>query len=292
MLRRLIGEDVEYITIPEQDIGMVKADPGQIEQIVINLAVNARDAMPQGGKLVVETKNVELDESFCSVHSDIAPGPYVMISVSDNGVGMNSDVRARIFEPFFTTKEKGKGTGLGLSTVYGIVKQSGGSIYVYSEEEKGTTFKIYFPQVDAPQELPVFASSDDAVLHGKETILLVEDDEMVRLFVSQVLQRKGYTVLIAAYPDEAIQIEKNFTEPIDLLLTDVVMPNMSGSELARVLLQNRPTMYTIYMSGYTDDAVVRYGVLEDDLHFLQKPFSSNVLLRSIRSVLDGGGVER
>jgi PAS domain S-box-containing protein len=286
MLRRLIGEDISYVSVLSPGLGRVKADPGQIEQVILNLIVNARDAMPQGGKLTVETANVELDDTYVRKHVGAKPGPHVLLAVSDTGHGMDAETQKRVFEPFFTTKEKGKGTGLGLSTVYGIVKQSGGSVWVYSEIGKGTTFKVYLPRI----EEGVDARSSGAVqvdpVRGSETILLVEDDESVRELVRSFLQAGGYAVLTVRDTDAALQICEQRQSPIRLLITDVVMPGMSGRDLAERLTAVNPSTKVLYMSGYTDDAVVRHGVLEPGITFLQKPFSADALLRKVREVLD------
>lgn len=286
MLRRLIGENIELRTALGPDLGNVKADPGQIEQIIMNLAVNARDAMPQGGKLTIETANVYLDEEYGKVHIGVVPGPYVMFAVSDTGTGIDSQTQARIFEPFFTTKEKGKGTGLGLSTVYGIVKQSGGNIWVYSEMGQGTTFKVYLPRVDgdAPESTP--AAAAEGVAQGSETILLAEDEDMVRTLARQILEMHGYQVLEAANGGAALLICERHKKEIHLLITDVVMPEMSGIELADRLAQLRPDMKVLFMSGYTDNAIVHQGVLDEGANFIQKPFPTDVLIRKVRSVLD------
>ncbi len=284
LLNRLIGEDVGLFTILEPVLGSVKADPGQIEQVIMNLAVNARDAMPRGGKLIIETANVDLDESYVLEHTSAKAGPYVMLSVSDSGLGMSDQVRQRIFEPFFTTKEMGKGTGLGLSTVYGIVKQSEGCIWVYSEIGVGTAFKVYLPRVDAPAE-PIVQKSLPLDLHGSETVLLVEDEDGVRALVRQVLHKHGYTVLEARDGAEAFRQCERHAKPIDLLLTDVVLEHMSGRELAEKLSSLRPEMKVLYISGYTDDAVVHHGVLSAGKAFLQKPFTTDALARKVRQVL-------
>jgi two-component system, cell cycle sensor histidine kinase and response regulator CckA len=286
MLRRIIGEDIELVTLLADDLGTVKADAGQIEQVVLNLAVNARDAMQKGGKLTIETANVELDENYARNHVAVKSGPYVMLSVSDTGVGMTSEVRDRVFEPFFTTKEKGKGTGLGLSTVYGIVKQSGGNIWVYSELGKGTAFKIYLPRVDEPLEELGERVEVKEIPRGIETILVVEDEEEVRKLVVRILQRQGYTVLDAPDGDGALVICGERKDPIHLILTDIVMPGMSGRQLADRLGSFHPEMKVLYMSGYTDNAITHHGVLEKGMNYIQKPFTVDSLIRKVREVLD------
>ncbi|NJN97061.1 MAG: PAS domain S-box protein [Anaerolineales bacterium] len=267
MLRRLIGEDIDFVTHLEPGLGEVKADPGQIEQIILNLGVNARDAMPRGGKLIIETDNVEFDETYISQHAEVKPGHYVMLTVSDTGLGMDAATKARIFEPFFTTKDQGRGTGLGLATVYGIVKQSGGDIWVYSEVGRGTTFKVYLPRVDEVMprlEQPV---APVAVAGGDETVLLVEDEMMVRTLARQVLELRGYTVLEAEHGQAALRLAQQHPS-IHLLLTDLIMPGgLTGRELAEQLEPLYPEMKVLYMSGYTDDAIVHYGVLTSGVHF-------------------------
>ena len=285
MLRRLVGEDVELRLILARDAGNVRADSGQLQQVIMNLVVNARDAMPTGGKLVIETADAELTEQYAELHQAVIPGRYVMLAVSDTGVGMNAQTKARIFEPFFTTKEKGKGTGLGLSTVYGIVKQSGGYVWVYSEPGHGTTFKLYLPRVDAPAE-PQAPPRETATLTGTETILLAEDDEILRPLTKGLLARLGYTVLDAESAEQALAVAGARQGPIHLLVADVVMPGASGRELARRLAQSRPETRVLYVSGYTDDAIVHHGMLEPGLKFLQKPFTPAVLARKVREVLD------
>ena len=286
LLRRMIGEDIALVSSPDPALWRVKADPGQIEQIIMNLAVNARDAMSQGGKLTIETANVELDEAYARRHASVQPGPYVMLAVSDTGIGMDAKTQARIFEPFFTTKEPGKGTGLGLSTVYGIVKQSGGNIWIYSEPGKGATFKIYLPRVDEEVEVTAPVPVRPETLRGSETILLVEDDEMVRALAGAILQYNDYTVLETRNGQEALRICQEHPGPIHLLITDVVMPGMSGRELADRLAPLRPSMKILYMSGYTDNAIVRHGVLDIGTAFLQKPFTPVALAQKVRKVLD------
>ena len=286
LLRRLIGEDIEVLTAPGRDLGSVKADPGQIEQVIMNLALNARDAMPHGGKLTLETANVDLDDSYSVEHQPITPGKYVMLAVSDTGLGMTPEVQARIFEPFFTTKEVGKGTGLGLSTVYGIVKQSGGFIWFYSEPGHGSTFKIYLPRVDQPADSAGAEKRLRDVLHGTETILLVEDDSQLRQLASSVLVHCGYKVLVATNPEEGLNIAQSNHHDIRLLITDVVMPGMNGRQLAEKILRISPSIKVLYISGYTNSAIVHYGVLDEGLWFLPKPFSLSALMGKVREVLD------
>jgi PAS domain S-box-containing protein len=287
MLRRLIGEDIQLVSIPAEDLGRVRADPGQVEQLIMNLAVNARDAMPNGGKLTIETANVDLDQAYARAHVAVTPGRYVMISVSDTGVGMTPEVRDRVFEPFFTTKEKGKGTGLGLSTVYGIVKQSNGNIWVYSEPGNGTTFKIYLPRLDEPLEELRKKVVDGELPRGSETIFIVEDEKEVLTLAGRLLKRQGYHVLEASNGEEALKVCKERKEPIHLLLTDVVMPQMSGRQLAEQLKQVCQDFKVLYMSGYTDNAITHHGVLERGMNYLQKPFTVEGLARKVREVLNG-----
>jgi PAS domain S-box-containing protein len=286
LLRRLIGEDIEVLTAPANDLGTVKADPGQIEQVIMNLALNSRDAMPHGGKLTLETSNAILDESYAREHQPVEPGRYVMLAVSDTGHGMSPETQARIFEPFYTTKEVGKGTGLGLSMVYGIVKQSGGYIWVYSEPDQGTTFKIYLPRVDQPVERSGTEKPPSNVLRGTETILLVEDDPQLRALSSSVLSHCGYKVLTAGSPEEGLSICRTNHSDIRLLVTDVVMPRMNGRQLAEQILQVCPKVRVLYISGYTDNAIVHYGVLDAGLWFLAKPFTLSALVAKVREVLD------
>jgi len=285
MLKRILGEDIDIQFVPGANLGHVRADPGQIEQVVMNLAVNARDAMPNGGKLTIETANVELDLAYTREHAEVEPGPYVMMAVSDTGSGMDRETRQHVFEPFFTTKEPGKGTGLGLSTVYGIVKQHGGSIWVYSEPGKGTTFKVYLARVSSQAEEP--PKETESVVGGTETILLVEDDAAVRAIGCRNLEALGYTVLCASCAREAEQVAQARRGRIDLLLTDVVMPDRGGRELHQSLSADRPELKVLYMSGYTENAIVHRGVLDKDIAFLQKPFEPADLARKVRQVLDG-----
>ncbi len=285
MLRRLMGEDVELIALLEPSVGRIRADPGQVDQVLMNFAVNARDAMPRGGTLTIETQNADLDASYAQEHMTVRPGSYVMIAVTDTGTGMDAATKAHIFEPFFTTKEKGKGTGLGLATVYGIVKQSGGYIWVYSEPGRGTTFKIYFPRVESPAER-LSRREPKPIPQGTETILLVEDEQAVRTLTRTILKSKGYTVLEAGRADEALAMAASRPGVIDLLLTDVVMPEMGGSDLATRLGELRPGIKVLYMSGYTDDAIVRQGLVAQGMHFLQKPFTPDALAAKVRDALD------
>lgn len=284
MVRRLIGEDIDLLAITTATLGKVKADPGQIEQVLMNLIVNARDAMPQGGKLTVQTSNVVLSKEHAQRH-EIEPGRYVMLAVSDNGCGMDADLQNRIFDPFFTTKDSGKGTGLGLATVYGIVKQSGGNVWVYSELGKGTTFKIYLPRVDHVDEAEEEATLQP-IPHGTETVLMVEDEDQVRAILQHILEEQGYHVLAAANGLEALSFSKDPDRDIQLVITDVVMPHMSGRELAERLLEVRPNLPVLFMSGYTDDAIVHHGLLDEKLNFIQKPFDPAGVARKVREVLD------
>ena len=286
MLRRVIQENIEIKTILSPDLGQVHVDIGQMEQILMNLAVNARDVMPEGGKLIFETSNAELDETYARTHISVTPGPYVMLAVTDTGIGMTKEVQAKIFEPFFTTKEKGKGTGLGLSTVYGIVKQSKGNIWVYSEPGKGSTFKIYLPRVEETVRIVEEPEEVAESLQGSETILLVEDEKMVRDIALKILRNYGYTVLCAGDGEEALHICRHHQEPVQLMLTDVVMPGMSGRELAKRLEELHPEMKVLFMSGYTDNAIVHNGLLDKGIAFIPKPFTPVDLARKVREVLN------
>jgi PAS domain S-box-containing protein len=287
MLRRLIGEDIEVVTIFGRALGRVKADPGQIEQVLVNLVVNARDAMPEGGKLTIETSNVDLDEERAAQHEALAPGRYVMLAVHDTGHGMDAETRSRLFEPFFTTKEQGKGTGLGLATVYGIVKQSGGYVIVDSEPGGGATFKVYLQRLEAGVDEPEPLVRIDADRpSGSETVLLVEDEEVVRNLVREILERNGYAVLEARNGAEALELGQSSADPIHLLVTDVVMPKMSGRDLAERLVAIHPETRVLYMSGYTDGAISEQSVLDPRTDFLLKPFTFDDLAQKVRKVLD------
>jgi PAS domain S-box-containing protein len=288
MLTRMIGEDIDLVMAPADGLGAVRADAGQIEQVIMNLAVNARDAMPSGGKLTIETSNISLDEESARFHQSLKPGDYVMLAISDTGAGMDSETQSRIFEPFFTTKGT-KGTGLGLSTVYGIVKQSGGYIWVYSEAGKGTTFKIYLPRVAEPAESPVqvpIAAESASVEPGTETILLAEDEANLRYLARQFLERQGYRVIEAADGAVAMQIAVAHEGVIHLLLTDVIMPGMNGRELAQRISEIRPNVKVLYMSGYTENVIGRNGTLDAGVRLLQKPFTLRDLKNKVREVLD------
>jgi two-component system, cell cycle sensor histidine kinase and response regulator CckA len=286
MLHRIIGEDVTVGIQLADDLASIEADHAQIERVILNLAANARDAMPAGGRLTIETANVELDAEYVASRGEGAPGPHVLIAVSDTGVGMTPEVRKRLFEPFFTTKEPGAGTGLGLATVFGVVKQSGGSIYVYSEEGAGTTFKIYFPAADASAVPAPAPTPEPAVARGTETIVVVEDDESVRELVRIILEANGYRVHAVGDPSDAERVASELPAGVDLLLTDVVMPQISGRELAERLADVHPCLRVLFMSGYSDEAVFRHGVLSPEAAFIEKPFTERTLTAKVREVLD------
>ncbi len=285
MLRRILGEDVDLASVPAPALGHARADPTHVEQVIMNLVVNSRDAMPTGGKLTIETGNVFLDDAHARDHLGVIPGPYIMLAVSDTGIGMDRATQARIFEPFYTTKDKGKGTGLGLSTVFGIVRQCGGSIWVYSEPGRGTTFKVYLPRVDDDIDVEAPAA-EPPNLSGTETVLLVEDEDQIRAVTRVILRDLGYQVIEARNGGEALLHCENHPGTIDLLLTDVVMPQMSGPELAKRLMRTRPDMRVLCMSGYTDDALVRHGAADSGMAYLQKPITPTKLARKVRAVLD------
>ena len=287
MLRRLIGEDISLTTHLDPDLALINADPGQLEQVLINLAVNARDALPNGGALTVTTENAELSDEHGERHLGAAPGKYIMIAVTDTGTGMTKEVQQRLFEPFYTTKGVGKGTGLGLATVHGIVKQSGGDIYVYSELGHGTTFKVYFPRLTKVTDLVLTTAEHRALApHGSETVLFAEDDESLRGLGARVLRAFGYNVLVARTGGDALRIVAEHKGQIDLIATDVVMPEMNGSQLVEKVLEARPGIRVLFMSGYTDDEVMRRGVIDGQTAFLQKPFTPDLLAHKIREVLD------
>jgi len=290
MLKRLIGEDIDMRFVPAPDARNVKVDGGQMEQVLMNLVVNARDAMPQGGKLTIETANATLDKGYSSTHVGVKPGPYTMVSVTDTGCGMGETTRQRAFEPFYTTKEVGRGTGLGLSTAYGIVKQHGGNIWVYSEEGKGTTFKVYLPSVTEETEEAAVKAVEAAAPRGRETILLVEDEPAVLTVAERMLREQGYQVLTASSPAEAKEVESRHDGRLDLLLADVVMPGSSGRELFDDLKEKREELKVLHISGHTDAAIVHHGVLDSGTPFLQKPFTAGGLARKVREVLDGDWV--
>ena len=286
MLGRLIGEDIELRTALDPALGTVRADPGQMEQIVLNLAVNARDAMPDGGQLTIETSNADLDAGYVATHGPAIPGPYVLLAVTDTGTGMDQTTQAHVFEPFFTTKEQGKGTGLGLATVYGIVKQSGGLIWLYSEPGQGATFKVYLPRLTAAVTAHVPNHAPHA-LKGTETILVVEDDKTVRSLTQRVLAGQGYTVLVAENGAAGLRLARGHAGAIDLLITDVVMPAMNGRELAKQFTEGHPQARVLFLSGYAGEAIARRGILEAGVNFLQKPFTIEALAQKVREVLDG-----
>jgi len=286
MLRRVIGEDIDLRWTHDPALGRVRVDPGQMEQVLMNLAVNARDAMPSGGKLTLETANIELDETYARTHVGVTPGPHVMLAVTDTGAGMSKEVQAKMFEPFFTTKGIGKGTGLGLATVFGIVRQSGGHLWVYSEPGRGTTFKIYFPRTDQLPDIKGRAAAPPASLRGTETLLLVEDDEPLRVVSQTILAKNGYRVLVASGPADALGQCEREAARIHLMITDVVMPGMNGLQLATQALNRRPDMKVLYVSGYTNNTIVHHGVLDPGVEFLQKPITPDALLRKVREILD------
>lgn len=287
MLRRLIGEDIVFVAHLARPLGQVKADPGQVEQVIMNLVVNARDAMPKGGKLTIETSNAELGEEYARSHAYVAPGNYVMLAVSDTGCGMDAETQSHIFEPFYTTKEQGKGTGLGLSTVFGIVKQSGGHVNVYSEAGRGTTFKVYLPRVEKPVEADAKSQAEDVSVSGTETVLLVEDEPGVRSLAQEALRLNGYRALVAGGAEEALALAASHRGAIHLLLTDVIMPGLNGKELADRLALSRPGVRVLFISGYTADAIGQHGILDAGVSFLPKPFTPHDLLRKLRQTLDG-----
>jgi CheY-like chemotaxis protein len=291
MLRRLIGEDVRLAVALDQDVGRVRADPGQLEQVIMNLAVNARDAMPRGGRLVLETSNVELDEAYAQSHAGVSPGAYVVLAISDTGEGMEPAILARIFEPFYTTKGPGKGTGLGLAVVFGIVKQSGGFLSVYSEPGRGSTFRVFRPRV-FEEEMPVSSREGIAPVGGSETVLVVEDEDALRGIVVETLREAGYTVLEAPDPRLAATLAAKETQAIHLLLSDVVLPGQSGPETAIQLRKARPAMRVLLMSGYTDRLLDRDPGTEAPTPFLSKPFTIDALLRKVREVLDERNPEK
>jgi signal transduction histidine kinase/CheY-like chemotaxis protein len=286
MLHRLIGEDISLSTHLDPHLALISADPGQLEQVLLNLAVNARDAMPNGGALTIATDNADLSAEHADRHLGAAPGKYIMLAVTDTGTGMTKEVQQRLFEPFYTTKGAGKGTGLGLATVHGIVKQLGGDVYVYSEVGHGTTFKVYFPYLTTTPETVAVAPEHREAPRGSETILLAEDDDALRSLGARVLGAFGYKVLVARTGAEALRIVASHDGPIDLVATDVVMPEMSGSQLVAEVLKARPGIRVLFMSGYTDDEVMRRGVIDGQTAFLQKPFTPDMLAHKVRDVLD------
>ncbi len=284
LLRRVIGEDISITTHLEPDLGRIKVDPVHIDQILMNLVVNARDAMPNGGAISIETANVLLDETYVDRRLGVKPGPYCVLAVSDTGMGMTPEVKARIFEPFFTTKESGRGTGLGLSIVYGVVKQSGGDIMVFSEPGRGTTFKLCFPMIEVPAAVAA-AVAQEIEARGTETVLLCEDEERIRKLVLTMLTRHGYKVLEAETPEMAIQMARDYSSPIDLLLTDIVMPNINGPDLARTIQELQPKTKLLFMSGYMDNRLNSGWVLDPDTPFLHKPFTAAGLMQKVREAL-------
>jgi nitrogen-specific signal transduction histidine kinase/CheY-like chemotaxis protein len=291
MLARLIGEDVRVVVRPAPGLRSVRVDPFQIEQVIMNLAVNARDAMPDGGSLVIETQNVVLEHEYCQGFPDLAPGAYVMLAVSDSGCGMGAKVMARLFEPFFTTKETGKGTGLGLATVYGIVRQSGGHISAYSEVGRGSTFKVFLPICEEQRKIQDGIPEPGQDPTGVESVLLVEDEEALRGIAKRILEHSGYRVSVAESAETAMRNLETFGD-IDLLVTDVILPGMNGRSLSDTLTRWRPGLKTLYISGHTEDAILHHGVLAEGIAFLQKPFTGQALTRKVREVLDADGVPR
>jgi two-component system, cell cycle sensor histidine kinase and response regulator CckA len=289
MLGRLIGDDVQLATVLSEELGSVRVDPGQFEQVLVNLSVNARDAMPDGGRLIIETSNVDLDAEYCAAHAETPPGRYVLLAVSDTGQGMSPEVQRRIFEPFFTTKPQGKGTGLGLATIFGIVKQAGGAIEVYSEPGLGTTFKIYLPRAEQAPEALATEPQPDIPVGGSETILLAEDSERVLTFAQALLSKLGYKVLFAGSGIAALDAAIQYSGPIDLLITDVVMPSMNGRELATKLAKVHPETRVLFTSGYAEDVIVHHGVLDKDIDFISKPYSLRSLAAKVRAVLKSEG---
>ena len=290
IVQRTIGEDLTFATVLSPQLGLILADPGQIEQIVMNLVSNAREAMPRGGKLTIQTLPANLDESYARLHPDARVGPYVMLAVGDTGRGMDEETRRRIFEPFYTTKDErlvGKGAGLGLAAVYGMVKQCGGAIDVYSELGLGSTFKVYFPRIDQPTSAPGDSQGQDVLPRGTETILVIEDEGPVRQVARMLLERRGYTVIEAEGGEQALRLTEACVEPIHLLLTDVVMPGLSGPDIASLLGERFPKLKVVYMSGFTDDMVFRHGVITAGVNFLQKPFTPASLTQKVRAILDG-----
>jgi CheY-like chemotaxis protein len=285
MLRRLIGDDIELDNVLSDDLGTITADPNHIEQVLMNLAINARDAMPKGGKITFETTNVEIDEAYAQLHAPMKPGQYVTLSVRDTGIGMDLQTQAQIFDPFFTTKDFGKGTGLGLSTVFGVVKQSGGTIVVYSEPGKGTVFKIHFPRC---HEAPVIVApaKPKQLRGGTETILLVDDATPIRLLTKLILEQCGYTVLDSGEPEDAIRIARGHGGPLPLMITDMVMPGFTGGVLAERLAVDRPETRVLFTSGYPDDATAKHGLTGADSAFLEKPFTRDDLVCKVRELLD------
>ncbi len=286
ILQRLIGENIDLVVEPSATPAWAKVDPGQVEQVIMNLAVNARDAMPEGGRLTLRTARVTIDEAYARSHIGVEVGPTVLLEVSDTGTGMTAEVQSHIFEPFFTTKPVGRGTGLGLATVYGILKQSGGHIEVLSEPGRGSTFQIYLPLAEEAETAGLAETPAARHAGGSETVLLVEDEEEVRELAREILTLMGYTILTAREPAEALRISLEHTGIIDLLLTDVIMPGMSGRQLADRLTAERPGLKVVFMSGYTDNAIVHHGVLEPGTAFVQKPFTPESLTRKVRDVLD------